>query len=110
MLLAANVSVGGQGAPAVSIILFLVLSFIGGLLVGSQFPLANKLYLKHSASLSGTAGLLYACDLLGGWMGGMVGAVALLPVLGLIGTCAAVGLLKLASFAIIATQPRLASS
>jgi spermidine synthase len=110
MLLAANVSVGGQGAPAVSIILFLVLSFIGGLLVGSQFPLANKLYLKHSASLSGTAGLLYACDLLGGWLGGMVGAVALLPVLGLIGTCAAVGLLKLASFAIIATQPRLASS
>ena len=85
--------------------LFLVMSFIGGLLIGSQFPLANKLYLRNSASLSKTAGLLYASDLLGGWFGGIIGAVVLLPVLGLVGTGITVALLKLASFIVITTQP-----
>jgi spermidine synthase len=85
--------------------LFLVISFMSGLLVGSQFPLANKLYLRDSTSLSRTAGLLYASDLLGGWFGGIAGAVVLLPVLGLTGTCITVVLLKLASFIVISTQP-----
>jgi spermidine synthase len=85
--------------------LFLVISFIGGLLIGSQFPLANKIYLRNSTSLSGTAGLLYASDLLGGWFGGIIGAVVLLPVLGLVGTCVTVGMLKLTSFTILTTQP-----
>ena len=86
-------------------ILFLGLSFISGFLTGSQFPLANKLYLMRSGNLSQTAGLLYASDLLGGWLGGIVGAVVLLPVLGLTGTCITVGLLKMTSFTVIATQP-----
>jgi spermidine synthase len=84
--------------------LFLTLSFISGFLIGSQFPLANILYLRKSRNLSQTAGLLYASDLLGGWFGGIVGAVVLLPVLGLTGTCLTVGLLKLTSFAVITTQ------
>jgi spermidine synthase len=85
-------------------ILFLTVSFTSGFLTGSQFPLANKLYLEKSGSLSQTAGWLYAADLLGGWFGGIVGAVVLLPVLGLAGTCIAVGLLKVASFVFVATQ------
>jgi spermidine synthase len=85
--------------------LFLVISFICGLLIGSQFPLANKLYLRNSTNLSKTAGLLYASDLLGGWFGGIAGAVVLLPVLGLTGTCITVGLLKLTSFIVITTGP-----
>ena len=84
--------------------LFLTLSFISGFLTGSQFPLANKLYLKKSVSLTETAGWLYAADLLGGWFGGIVGAVVLLPVLGLTGTCLTVALLKLTSFTVITTQ------
>ena len=83
---------------------FLTLSFISGFLTGSQFPLANKLYLTRGGGLSQNAGLLYASDLLGGWLGGIAGAVVLLPVLGLIGTCITVGLLKLTSFIIITTQ------
>jgi spermidine synthase len=95
------------GSPGVFFFrtLFLVISFICGLLIGSQFPLANKIYLRNSTSLSKTAGLLYASDLLGGWFGGIIGAVVLLPVLGLVGTCITVGLLKLTSFIVITTQP-----
>jgi spermidine synthase len=95
------------GNPAAVVyfkILFLAVSFMSGFLTGSQFPLANQLYLKKSKSLSETAGLLYASDLLGGWFAGIVGAVVLLPVLGLTGTCITVGLLKLTSFTVISTQ------
>ena len=90
-------------------VVFLIVSFGCGSLVGSQFPLGNALYLEESGSLSRTAALLYASDLLGGWIGGIVGAVVLLPVLGVMGTCFTVGLLKLASFVVITTQPRSAS-
>ena len=96
---------GGPEAFFFFRMLFLVISFICGLLIGSQFPLANKIYLRNSASSSKTAGLLYASDLLGGWFGGIVGAVVLLPVLGLTGTCITVGLLKLTSFIVLTTQP-----
>jgi spermidine synthase len=81
--------------------LFLLLSFIGGFLVGAQFPLANKIYSKGNQSLSKTTGLIYGLDLLGGWLGGIVGGVVLLPVLGLFGSCIVVVLLKLSSFVII---------
>jgi spermidine synthase len=85
--------------------LFLIIACICGLLIGSQFPLANMIYLRSSNGLSKTAGLLYASDLLGGWFGGIVGAVVLLPVLGLTRTCITVVLLKLTSFIVLATQP-----
>ncbi|MFP3897271.1 MAG: spermine synthase [Anaerolineales bacterium] len=104
--LAINSHMGGQNVFVR--VLFLFISFICGLLIGSQFPLANKLYLGHSTSLSRTAGLLYACDLLGGWMGGIVGGVVLLSVLGLAGTCITVALLKLTSFIVLITHPPLA--
>ncbi|MBA7628558.1 Polyamine aminopropyltransferase [subsurface metagenome] len=82
-------------------VIFLVLSFLSGLLIGAQFPLAIKIYLKRSPDLSGTAGLLYGADLAGGWMGGLLGGVLLLPVLGLVKTCTAVVLLKMTSLLIL---------
>jgi spermidine synthase len=85
--------------------LFLVISCLCGLLIGVQFPLANMIYLRKSTGVSKTAGLLYASDLLGGWFGGIIGAVVLLPVLGLTGTCITVALLKLTSFMVLITQP-----
>ena len=105
VFLGMSTHLGGLEAFFLFKIVFLTLSFISGFLTGSQFPLANKLYLSKSKRFSETAGLLYAADLLGGWFGGIVGAVVLLPVLGLTGTCITMGLLKLTSFTVIATQP-----
>lgn len=93
----------GGLSPFVGVLL-LAVSFSGGSLTGAQFPLANRLYPRRS--VSGVAGLLYASDLLGGWLGGMVGAVVFLPVLGLVATCVVVGLFKLTSFVVLITQPQ----
>ncbi len=124
------------------LLIFLILSFISGLLVGAEFPLANKLQLhphpslphpgggsksfsssphcfvsrsktvgedyrrgEGRSTLSGTAGTLYASDLLGGWIGGILGGVVLLSVLGLLGTCMVVVMLKVSSLLILATSP-----
>lgn len=87
-------------------VLILGIAGVGGGLIGAQYPLANRIYLKEKANVREVAGLLYACDLLGGWLGGMFGGMVLLPVLGLTATCAVVGLLKAASFSAVATQPR----
>jgi spermidine synthase len=91
---------------------FLVLSVLSGILVGAEFPLASKIHLntpfrrKSGGNLSRTAGLLYGCDLLGGWVGGIMGGVVLLPVLGLLKTCLIVVILKISSLIIIATSAR----
>ena len=82
-------------------VIFPALSFVSGLLIGTQFPLASKIYLMRSPDLSGTAGLLYGADLAGGWLGGLLGGVLLLPVLGLIQTCTTVALLKMISLLIL---------
>ena len=97
---------GRPGLFTYSKILFLILSFISGFLIGAQFPLANQIYLQDAASLSQTAGVLYSSDLLGGWLGGVVGGVVLLPVLGLLGSCIVVVLLKLCSFTILTAPAR----
>lgn len=83
---------------------FLAISCLSGLLIGAQFPLANRMFLQRKGDVGRTAGILYAADLLGGWLGGVVGAVLLLPVLGLGGTCAVIAMLKIASTIMIATN------
>lgn len=85
-------------------IIFLLLSFISGLLIGAEFPLASKIYLDKSPDLGKTAGLLYSADLFGGWIGGIIGGVVLLPVLGLLETCILVFILKVGSFLILASS------
>jgi spermidine synthase len=105
VVLGANAYLGSPDTSSLFRFLFLVVSFLSGLLMGSQFPLANELYLGGSTSLTETAGLLYASDLLGGWVGGVLGAVVLLPILGLVGTCVTVGLLKLTSLVVLSTRP-----
>jgi spermidine synthase len=87
-------------------IIFLLLSFFSGLLIGAEFPLANKIYLKSGVNLSKTAGLLYGCDLFGGWIGGIIGGVILLPILGLIKTCMVIVMIKVSSMIVLYTTAR----
>ena len=95
--------------PGVSLLLrfiFLALSFLSGVIVGAQFPLAGKIHLGGSPDLSRTAGLLYGADLFGGWLGGLIGGVILLPVLGLAGTCMVAVMVKVSSLIILSTSGR----
>jgi spermidine synthase len=70
---------------------FLVLCLASGALTGAQFPLACRLKGQEPAPL-------YACDLLGGWLGAVLGGALLLPVLGLRDACLGLAALKLATF------------
>ena len=79
---------------------FLVVSFFTGMFTGFQFPLAVKIYLNNPSrkeKLGRTAGLLYGADLFGGFFGGLLGGVFLLPILGLKETCFMMALIKVSS-------------
>ena len=78
----------------------LIMSFLSGMSIGLQFPLANKIYLGSRAdkgTIGQTAGLLYGADLLGGFFGGLSGGILLLPILGLKETCLIMAMLKISS-------------
>jgi spermidine synthase len=78
----------------------LVMSFLSGMSIGLQFPLANKIYLgsrSDKGTIGQTAGLLYGADLLGGFFGGLSGGILLLPILGLKETCFIMAMLKISS-------------
>jgi spermidine synthase len=89
---------------------FLSVSFVSGILIGAQFPLAGKIYLRslsREASLGPTAGLLYGADLFGGFFGGLFGGMLLLPVLGLVRACVIVAIIKLTSFTLFLLYVRI---
>lgn len=91
--------------------LFVSLFFICGLLSGSQFSMAAKIYLKDKGKVGETSGILYCADLLGGWAAGILGGIVLLPVLGLIFTCLTIIMLKASSLALfIASKKGLTSN
>jgi len=78
----------------------LIMSFLSGMFIGIQFPLANKIYLSshpEKGMIGQTAGLLYGTDLFGGFLGGLSGGVLLLPILGLKETCFIMAILKMSS-------------
>lgn len=83
---------------------FLTMSFLSGVLVGLEFPLATKIYLATSSrgrTFSQTAGLLYGADLLGGFFGGLFGGVLLLPILGLKESCSTMAIIKMSSLLLL---------
>ena len=104
ILIAAHGAMTGPGIDLFARPLFLFISFICGTLTGAQYPLANRIYPKSEAGVTRTAGLLYAFDLLGGWLGGIVGAVVLLPILGIAGAGAAIGMVKVTGLIILIVQ------
>ncbi len=82
----------------------LLLNGVAGFLVGAQFPLANKIWLRGRESQGG--GVLYASDLVGAFLGAILVAVLLIPVLGIPATCLLAALLKLGSLLLVAALLR----
>jgi spermidine synthase len=87
-------------------VLFIPIAVISGVLIGLEFPLANAIHLstKGKPEVSHTAGLLYSMDLIGGWLGGVIGGVILLPTLGLLATCGLIFMLKVSTFIILVSS------
>jgi spermidine synthase len=87
--------------------LLFLLNALAGFLVGAQFPLANRLWLRNRDSQPGGEGALYASDLIGAFLGSILASVLLIPVLGVLETCLLAALLKLCSLLLFATlSPR----
>ncbi|OGW82794.1 MAG: hypothetical protein A2987_00955 [Omnitrophica bacterium RIFCSPLOWO2_01_FULL_45_10] len=83
--------------------LFFILSAGSGFLVGSEFPVANKIYLK-TINYSETGGLIYSLDLAGACMASILTSIALVPVIGILNTCLLLGGLKVISLILIASS------
>ena len=77
--------------------LFYLIPLLEGILTGIYFPLANSLYLSKSLEVAKGASLLYACDLLGGALGGIMLSVVFLPLYGIIKSCNFIGLILVES-------------
>jgi spermidine synthase len=80
---------------------FLLLSGIAGYWVGLEFPLASSIFSSNGERVGWTAGVLYGSDLFGAWVGSLLVGVLLVPVLGILQTCAVILFLKLVSLSLI---------
>ncbi|MEW6101187.1 MAG: hypothetical protein AB1481_02715 [Candidatus Omnitrophota bacterium] len=80
---------------------FFFLFFACGFLIGAEFPLASNIYLAKEGGVGSTVGVLYACDLAGGWFAGLTGGIILLPILGLFNTCLIMLMLKASSLILV---------
>jgi spermidine synthase len=91
-------------APAPQIT-FVALNLLAGLLVGSEFPLANRAAaFRTGPGTSEVAGKLYALDLAGAWLGTFLVSLLLVPLLGLGSTLLAAAGLKVLNLACLACR------
>ena len=86
-------------------IVFPLLVALSGLLVGLEFPLANKIYLKGE-EVGKTAGLIYGVDLFGSCLGALLASSLLIPILGILKTCLVVSLFNLSTFLLLTSLPQ----
>ncbi len=102
-----------SGSP-LSYPILLILLFVSGFLPGAEFPLAamgyartvNATEARTGDTVGRTVGFLYGVDLVGGWIGGLVGGFLLLPVLGLTQSLLLLVVLKAGSLLLLATSPK----
>lgn len=80
---------------------FLVVSILSGFWVGFEFPLSSRIFTRNGERVGRPAGILYASDLLGAWLGALLVGVILVPVLGIFQTCAVIFLLKITSLSLL---------
>ena len=81
--------------------LFFILSALCGLLVGAEFPLANKIYRQNKENYTQAAGMLYGLDLIGSWLATLLVSIALIPVIGILKTCILLVAIKIISLSFV---------
>jgi spermidine synthase len=96
-----------KSIPASVEILFYGLGVVGGFLIGAEFPIAVKIHLRTGTDFSKSVGFLNASDLIGGWVGGLVGGIILVPILGLGGTCTFMVAIKLTVLVLLVLSRKL---
>jgi len=67
-------------------VLILIITGLGGVVIGSQFPLAGQIFKEKDANLIKAAGTIYSLDLLGAWSAGIIVSLFLVPILGMTDT------------------------
>jgi spermidine synthase len=82
-------------------IIILSLALSCGFLMGLQFPLANKLYLREINKIPQTAGVLYSSDLIGAWVGGLMVSIVFIPIFGIVITCVIFAVTKMGSLVLL---------
>ena len=82
-------------------VFLLLLSLISGVLVGVEFPLANKIYLKDINEVGFVASRLYTADLIGACLGALIVSVVMVPVLGILSTGIFIIMINLTSFILV---------
>ena len=79
------------------VVLFCI-NVVAGVLVGSEFPLANREAVRHvPVGVSIVGGRFYALDLVGAWLGTLLVSVLLVPLIGLANTLLFAAALKACS-------------
>jgi len=63
---------------------FSAVSLVAGFLGGAHFPLANRILLEEQALVGSTAGLVYAVDLLGSFLGCLLVGLVFIPSMGIL--------------------------
>jgi spermidine synthase len=90
--------VEGTGMTGLPKIVLFCINAVAGLLVGCEFPLANReAALGAEAGSAIVAGRLYALDLTGAWLGTLLVSVLLVPLIGIGNTLLFAGALKVCS-------------
>lgn len=82
-------------------LIFPLLPLIAGFIGGFQFPLANELYLKENRTVTTIMATTYGVDLWGASTAAILGAVVLVPMFGIVETCALSSVLNTAGLLII---------
>ncbi|MCX8110765.1 MAG: hypothetical protein N3D15_05905 [Syntrophorhabdaceae bacterium] len=92
-----------QSMPFLIKAIFFILLFISGLFTGAEFPLSSRIYAGSAGiknNIGRTVGLLYSVDLLGGFIGGLLGGI-MLSVIGILEGCITLAVLKICSVLIL---------
>jgi spermidine synthase len=80
---------------------FTFMSLAAGFMGGTHFPVANRLLLQQRERVGEIAGLIYALDLLGSFLGSLTVGLLLIPVVGILHTLAVLGLVNVTAIVML---------